>query len=265
MKWRLVIGILLGLLIVGTSQVTAYNYWHVGPVSASGSHGKEYIVISGSDPIQGDGYDPYQTIIVSSSTPTEDQKLCLLSGGCYIPKNKRISLKAEPLSEDAAKAYIAFELVEIDTNNGNEESVYQQLLDFATNLLWNAIEDTVPGSWIAKSLVESFKDVSSHPFIQQYGQNNIHEGIGDVTTGGAIFRVIVQNRDRLGPGTYYYEIIATSTTDIYYYSHQSWIFGIKNPKEIEKSYPVKPLDYSYKVESVSVSIEYALKYVKKQQ
>ena len=261
-KGKSLFAVLLGLLVVCAAQVSAYNHWHVGPVSTSGTHGDEYIAITGSDPIQGDGNDPSQTIVVSSTTPTEDQTLCLLSGGCYIPRNKRISLQAEPLSSEAANAYVEFQLVEIITNDGTEQSTYQFLADVAADLLWNAIKDHVPGSWISEDLVKLFKDLSSHPYIQRYGENSIQEGIGDVPTGGAIFKVTVKNRDRLPPGTYYYSITATSTTDIYYYSHQSWIFGINKPKGIDRTDPITPMDYSYKVETLRKTIGYELKYIK---
>ncbi len=201
-----------------------------GPVVVSpGSHATEALFLTGSYPIQGDGYDPEQLLIVTSVTSVDNEPLCHFST-CYFVKDKWITLRVTNKPRQA-QTFVKFYLVEKLSNQGSHTPSNYQYVEATVSFIKSVVLSLIPGGGLVESAIQLMKDLSSSTlYTQVSGMDSISEQLAPATTAGAMFEVTVLNRNSLPGGTFYYIIEASSKVKIYSDTHFGWLTSPRLPQ-----------------------------------
>jgi len=261
MKWRPLFAILLGLLMLGviTKNVSAYRelgwnqYTTTASYFTSSARVDETIFLYGEYPRISAG-DP-QTLIISSFTGIDNEPLCHLSSGCFVPKNKRLTVYQVSGPTD-----VEYELWWVGDNDGSGvPSKHAALINGAVDYMIDKIADYIPYADLVIDLVKLLtRQDYSESGRQLITNPSFSRDIGDHVTGGMIIRVRPTDTGELEPGEYTYKIGASSRTEIWFYEHSSWVFG----KDTKGELSLQPLDTSKYIKTISVNEDYTLTVVK---
>ena len=261
MKRKPLFAVLLGLLIVGVTTGRAAAYQGLGwakyttTVSYLGSSARvdETIFLYGEYPLIAAGTE--QTLIISSFTGIDNEPLCHLSSGCFMSRNKRLTV-----SQISGPTNVEYELWWVGDNDGSGiPSKYASLINNAVDYMISKIASAIP---YADLVIDFVKLLTRQDYSQSGPQlitnPSFSRYIGNHITGGMILRVKPTDTGRLRSGTYDYRIRAYSRTEIWFYEHSSWVFG----KDIKSRTDIQPLGTSKYVKTISVSRDYTLTLVK---
>ncbi|NJE42649.1 hypothetical protein [Thermococcus sp. GR6] len=196
-----------------------------------------------------------QTLIVSSFTGIDNEPLCHLSSGCFISKNKRLTV-----SQISGPTNVEYELWWVGDNDGSGiPSRYASLINGVVGYMIDKIASNIP---YADLVIDFIKLLTRQDYSQSGPQlitdPSFSRYIGNHITGGMILRVKPTDTGRLGQGTYSYRIRAYSRTEIWFYEHSSWVFS----KGIKGELNMQPLGISKYIKTISVSREYTLTVIK---
>lgn len=267
LKWKPLFTILLGLLMLGgiTKNVGAYQdlgsntYTTTVSYFTSSARVDEMIFLYGESPRILAGTQ--QTLIISSFTGIDNEPLCHLSSGCFVPRNKYITVYQV---QDSGPTDVEYELWWVGDNDGSGvPSEYAALINAAVDYMIDKIADYIPYADLVIDFVklltrqdysESGPQLITSPSFSRY--------IGDHVTGGMIIRVKPTDTGELEPGEYTYRIGTLSRTEIWFYEHSSWVLGEDIKEELGLQPSPQPLDTSKYIGAISVSREYTLTVVK---
>ena len=255
------LALVVGLLIIGVMGESAGAYSNIDwnkyttTVSyySSSARVDETVFLYGEYPKISAGAQ--QTLIISSFTGIDNEPLCHLSSGCFMPRNKRISV-----FQVAGPTNVEYELWWVGDNDGNGiPSNYASLINGAVEYMINKIASNIP---YADLVIDAVKLLTRYDYSQSGPQliisPSFSRSIGNHITGGMILRVKPTDTGKLPSGTYTYRIKARSTTSIWFNGHSSWVFS-KNGEITNK---VSPMSTSVYIKTVSISETYTLTVVK---
>jgi len=187
LKWKPLFAILLGLLMLGgiTPNVSAYQdlgsnqYTTTASYYGSSARVDEMIFLYGEYPRIPAGTQ--QTLMISSFTGIDNEPLCHLSSGCFVPENKRLAVY-----QVSGPTKVEYELWWVGDNDGSGiPSNYASLINAAVDCMIDKIASYIP---YADLVIDFIKLLTRQDYSQSGPQlitdSSFSRYIGDHITGG---------------------------------------------------------------------------------
>lgn len=262
MKWKSLFVLLLGLIAIGSTIGNVEAYEDLGfnraiktvsdwPESARVD---EMVFLYGEYPVIYAGSP--QTLSIGSFTGINNEPACGWSGGCFIPKNKKIEI-----SQEAGPTGVEYSVwwVGADSGNNNVPDKVEDIINGLMKWMFEIIIEKIPYASDVVNLVKLFtkEDHTSTPIIVMNTRASFN--IGDFHTGAVVLHVRPTDTGKLERGKMYdYTIKVSSTTQIWFYQRSSWTFREYNSGKVHIIPDFSSAKY---VSTVSVATTYTLKVI----